>query len=155
MIDDMGCSSFNERARLLVCRAQIRGVDGDMPGALDGSGVASNGGTHVIQDSVLVSILLRCSNTAIPNICIVGDQQSCRHAVSQVIEIPEILECSRVTGSDSIIVKVVATSLDHLAKVIDQLSLYGIPTTSIIRSGLMKRHVIPRQILERGERGEE
>ncbi len=81
--------------------------------------------------------------------------QSCRHAVSQVSEIPEVLECSRVTGNDSIIVKVVATSLDHLAKVIDQLSLYGIPATSIVRSRPMKRHMIPHEILERGEGGED
>ncbi|GHO83121.1 Lrp/AsnC family transcriptional regulator [Dictyobacter formicarum] len=76
--------------------------------------------------------------------------QSCRNAVSQVCELPEVLECSRVTGSDSIIVRVVATSLDHLAKVIDQLSLTGIPATSIIRAKPMKRHVIPPEILERG-----
>jgi Lrp/AsnC family transcriptional regulator, leucine-responsive regulatory protein len=77
--------------------------------------------------------------------------QSCQHAVSQVSGIPEVLECLRVTGSDSIVVRVVATSLDHLARVIDQLSLYGIPATSIVRSKPMKRHIIPQEILERGE----
>ncbi len=80
--------------------------------------------------------------------------QSCRHAVSRVREIPEVLECYRVTGNDSIFVKVVATSLDHLARVIDQLSLSGIPATSIIRSRPMKRYMLPREILER-EAGEE
>ncbi len=80
--------------------------------------------------------------------------QSCRHAVSQVSEIPEVLECYRVTGSDSIVVKAVATSLDHLARVIDQLSLYGIPATSIMRSRPMKRQMIPHAILERAEGGE-
>ena len=80
--------------------------------------------------------------------------QSCRHAVSRVSELPEVLECYRVTGNDSIFVKVVATSLDHLARVIDQLSLSGIPATSIIRSRPMRRHTLPREILERGE-GEE
>jgi len=53
-----------------------------------------------------------------------------------------------LTGSDSIIVKAVTTSLDHLARVIDQLSLYGIPATSIVRSGPMKRQTLPREILE-------
>ena len=81
--------------------------------------------------------------------------QSCRHAVSQVSEIPEVLECSRVTGSDSIVVTVVAISLDHLARVIDQLSLYGIPATSIVRSRPMKRYITPHEILERGESGED
>ena len=77
--------------------------------------------------------------------------QSCRQAVARVSELPEVLECFRVTGSDSIVVKVVATSLDHLARVIDQLSVSGIPATSIIRSRPMKRHLIPHEILERGE----
>lgn len=77
--------------------------------------------------------------------------QSCQNAVVQVNAIPEVLECYRVTGSDSIIVRVVATSLDHLARVIDQLSLHGVPATSIVRSTPMKRYTIPHQILERGK----
>lgn len=80
--------------------------------------------------------------------------QSCRHAVSAISEIPEVLECLRVTESDSIIVKVVATSVDHLARVIDQLSVYGIPATSIVRSKPVKRLAIPHEILERAS-GEE
>ncbi len=81
--------------------------------------------------------------------------QSCRHAVAQISEIPEVLECFRVTGNDSIIVQVVATSIDHLAKVIDQLSLSGIPATSIIRAQPMKRHTTPHEIIARAEDGED
>jgi Lrp/AsnC family leucine-responsive transcriptional regulator len=81
--------------------------------------------------------------------------QNCQHAVLQVRELPEVLEYARVTGSDSIVVTVVAISLDHLARVIDQLSLYGRPTTSIVRSRPIKRHIIPREIIERGESGED
>jgi Lrp/AsnC family transcriptional regulator, leucine-responsive regulatory protein len=77
--------------------------------------------------------------------------RSCQEAVARVTEIPETLECYRVTGDDSIIVKVAATSLDHLARVIDQLSLSGVPSTSIVRSKPMKRQTIPHEILERGE----
>lgn len=81
--------------------------------------------------------------------------QSCSRAVVQVNEIPEVLECLRVTGNDSIIVRVVVTSVDHLTKVIDQLSLYGIPSTSIIRAKPTRRYMVPREILERGEEGED
>jgi Lrp/AsnC family leucine-responsive transcriptional regulator len=81
--------------------------------------------------------------------------QSCRRAVSKVSEMPEVMEYYRVTGNDSIIVKVVAISLDHLAKVIDQLSLYGIPATSIVRSTPTKQHGISHQILEWAEYGED
>src|SRR5262245_52360995 len=81
--------------------------------------------------------------------------QSCQQAVARVTEIPETLECYRVTGDDSIIVKVAATSLDHLARVIDQLSLSGVPTTSIVRSKPLKRQMIAQEILTRGEEEEE
>ncbi len=77
--------------------------------------------------------------------------QSCQRAVAQVSDIPEVLECYRVTGDDSVVVKVVATSVDHLARIIDQLSLHGIPATSIVRSNPMKRYTITREMYERGE----
>ena len=74
--------------------------------------------------------------------------QSCTYAVSQVIKIPEVLECYRVTGSDSIIVQVAVTSVDHLTRVIDQLSIYGVPTTWLVRASPFKRHTIPQAIIE-------
>ena len=77
--------------------------------------------------------------------------RSCSHTFTEVTKIPEVLECFRLTGSDSVIVKAVATSLDHLAMIIDQLSLHGIPSTSIVRSGSMQRHTISRTIFEQNE----
>ncbi|MBI5931699.1 MAG: Lrp/AsnC family transcriptional regulator [Chloroflexi bacterium] len=70
--------------------------------------------------------------------------RSCDHIAMEVMQIPEVLECLRVTGTDSIIVKVGAASVDQLSKVIDQLSGYGIPTTSLIRATPTKRHITPR-----------
>lgn len=80
--------------------------------------------------------------------------QSCTRAVSQVSAIPEVLECARVTGDDSIIVRVVATSLDHLARVIDHLSLSGVPTTSILRSNPIRKRPVPQDILKRANEEE-
>jgi Lrp/AsnC family leucine-responsive transcriptional regulator len=48
--------------------------------------------------------------------------------------IPEVIECHRVTGSDSCIMKVVVSSVAHLEQVIDLLMQYGTPTTSIVLS---------------------
>ena len=73
--------------------------------------------------------------------------QSSDVAASKISDIPEVLECYRLTGSDSLMVKVVAASVDHLAEIIDRLSPYGIPSTSIIRSKPMKRTTIPRKLL--------
>ena len=67
--------------------------------------------------------------------------QTCAGVIDEVSQIPEGLECYRVIGSDSIVVKVAATSVEHLARIIDQLSLYGTPSTSIVHSRTMQRHV--------------
>jgi Lrp/AsnC family leucine-responsive transcriptional regulator len=73
---------------------------------------------------------------------------SCEYAASQVGKIPEVLECNRTTGDDSMIVKIAATSTDHLTKILDQLSRYGTPATSIVRSKPMIRSIISRDMLD-------
>jgi len=45
---------------------------------------------------------------------------------------PEALECHRVTGSESFIVKVAVTDINHLESVIDALMPYEATTTSMI-----------------------
>lgn len=77
--------------------------------------------------------------------------QSCTLVAQRVGEIAEVLECYRVTGSDSVITKVVATSVAHLECIIDQLTLYGLPTTSIVLSKPLQRHTITHALVERGE----
>lgn len=74
--------------------------------------------------------------------------QSCQRVSSQISEIPEVLECYRVTGSDAVVIKVAATSVDHLERIIDQVTLYGQPTTSIVLSKSMQRRVIDRAMLD-------
>jgi Lrp/AsnC family transcriptional regulator, leucine-responsive regulatory protein len=76
--------------------------------------------------------------------------QSCNLVALRVSDIPEVLECHRVTGNDSVIVKVVATSVAHLERIIDQLTLYGLPTTSIVLSKPLQRHTITQAMVENG-----
>jgi Lrp/AsnC family leucine-responsive transcriptional regulator len=45
---------------------------------------------------------------------------------------PEVLECQRVTGDDCYVLKIAATSLDHLAAVVDDLGDIGRATTSVV-----------------------
>jgi Lrp/AsnC family leucine-responsive transcriptional regulator len=45
---------------------------------------------------------------------------------------PEVLECQRVTGDDCYVLKIAATSLDHLAAVVDDLGDIGRVTTSVV-----------------------
>ena len=72
--------------------------------------------------------------------------QSCEYAATQISQIKEVLECIRTTGDDSMVIKVVASSVDHLTEVLDQISLYGIPDTSIVRADPMIRSLITQDI---------
>lgn len=79
----------------------------------------------------------------------------CQSVVDYARRIPEVLECYRVTGSDNAVVKVAAASIDHLERVIDQLTAYGTLTTSITFSKPFQRIVITRELVERGEEPQE
>ncbi len=49
-------------------------------------------------------------------------------------QIPEIVECHRVTGEDCFILKAYIPSIDQLDRLLDGFLLYGSTTTSIIQS---------------------
>lgn len=46
----------------------------------------------------------------------------------------EILECLRTTGEDCYLLKVAATSMGHLEKIIDELAQFGSTTTNLVYS---------------------
>jgi Lrp/AsnC family transcriptional regulator, leucine-responsive regulatory protein len=58
------------------------------------------------------------------------------------VELREVLECHHVTGADSLVLKVAATSVGHLEKVIEQLGRYGTPTTAIVLSSPVTKRVV-------------
>ncbi len=76
----------------------------------------------------------------------------CRNMASAVSELPEVLECYRMAGNDQVLVKVAATSIDHLDSVLDQLAVYGQPSTSITFSQPLKQHVITQKMFEQGKK---
>lgn len=49
-------------------------------------------------------------------------------------QIPEVVECHRVTGEDCFILKAYLPAIDHLDRLLDGVLLYGRSTTSIIQS---------------------
>ena len=65
---------------------------------------------------------------------------------SHIIEVAknasEVFECHRGTGGDSFILKVAVADVEHLQNLIDQLTPYGITTTSIVLSSPVKNRVI-------------
>jgi len=58
---------------------------------------------------------------------------------------PEMLECHRVTGTDSYILKIVVSSIAHLEQVINRLVPYGEPATSIVLSSLVSDEIIKQE----------
>lgn len=57
-------------------------------------------------------------------------------------DLPEVLECHRVTGSDSFILKVTGASIEHLESVIDKLTPYVATTTSIVLSSAVSAGIV-------------
>lgn len=60
-----------------------------------------------------------------------------------VQQIPEIVECHRVTGDDCFIMKVHFPAMDQLDRLLDRLLLYGTTTTSIIQSSPVPLRPVP------------
>lgn len=79
--------------------------------------------------------------------------EKCAIVSSFVADLPEVLECHRVTGSDSFILKVIVSSVAHLEALIDRLLPYGQLTTSVVLSSPVKNRVIEPQEPEAFQRG--
>ena|ERR1700722_16809393 len=66
--------------------------------------------------------------------------------LSRVIEVaresPEVLECHRVTGPDSFIMKICVSSIEHLETFIDQLRPYVTATSAVVLSSAVTRRII-------------
>jgi len=57
-------------------------------------------------------------------------------------QVPQIIECHSITGDDCSIVKVVASSVSELEKVIVELTRCGVTSTSLILSSCIERKAI-------------
>ena len=61
---------------------------------------------------------------------------------ARVCDMPEVLECHKVTGSDCYVMKVAVESVQHLEAIIDSLAHYGDVTTSLVLSTPVERRII-------------
>ncbi len=71
--------------------------------------------------------------------------EKCSIVSAFVADLPEVLECHRITGSDSFILKVVVSSVAHLESLLDRLMPYGQLTTSVVLSSPVKGRVVEPQ----------
>jgi Lrp/AsnC family leucine-responsive transcriptional regulator len=91
---------------------------------LEESGVIE--GYHARINPAKVGFTVR----ALVKISIAGDQLTRFGIRSQ--KVPEVLECHRVTGTESFILQIAATDVAHMERIIDQLMPYVATNTSII-----------------------
>jgi len=59
-----------------------------------------------------------------------------------VQELTQVIECHRLTGELSYLLRVVATSAENLEELVDALAVYGHPVTSIVLSSPISRRPI-------------
>lgn len=62
------------------------------------------------------------------------DGERCRKLPAEVERFPEVIECHRLTGDASAILKVVVPSIAALEAVVDKLAPYGKPSTALVLS---------------------
>jgi len=58
-------------------------------------------------------------------------------------EVPEVVECYRITGEDCFLMRLCLRSLDDLEGVLDRFTPFGLTTTSIIHSAPVPRRGPP------------
>lgn len=67
---------------------------------------------------------------------------NCLELGNRMIDIPEVLECHRVTGDDSYIAKVAVRSVEHLQALIDTLMPYAETITSVVLSAPVTHRIV-------------
>src|SRR3984957_1678657 len=81
-----------------------------------------------------------------------GPEALVRTFQQQVKTWEEVLECHRVTGSDSFIVKARVVSVEHLEIFLDDLGHYGTTSTATVLSSPVLQRIITEKIVERFHR---
>ncbi len=96
-------------------------------------------GYHATIDPAAVGLPIRAIIRMKANL------QSYERVRSSVAEIPEVVECHHVTGSDDLVMTVLVRSVEHLEAVLDCLRPFGDHVTSIVLSSpVQARPIEPR-----------
>jgi len=82
-----------------------------------------------------------------------GPESLVRTFQQQVKTWDEVLECHRVTGSDSFIVKARVISVEHLESFLDKLGHYGTTSTSTVLSSPVLQRTITEKVVDKFHHG--
>lgn len=77
-----------------------------------------------------------------------GPESLVRSFQQQVKTWEEVLECHRVTGSDSFVVKARVVSMQHLERFLDKLGHYGTTSTSTVLSSPVQQRTITEKVIQ-------
>jgi Lrp/AsnC family leucine-responsive transcriptional regulator len=77
-----------------------------------------------------------------------GPEALVRTFQQQVKTWDEVLECHRVTGSDSFIVKACVVSVEHLERFLDKLGHFGTTSTSTVLSSPVLHRTFTEKIVD-------
>ena len=77
-----------------------------------------------------------------------GPETAVRTFQLQVKKFEEVLECHRVTGSDSFILKARVVTVEHLERFLDKLGHYGTTSTSTVLSSPVQQRIITEKVIE-------
>src|SRR5258708_18568405 len=80
--------------------------------------------------------------TAFIRISVLGE--ALQRVIAIAEQLDEVMECHRVTGNDSFVIKVGVSSVEHLQDLFDEFSPYVATTTAIILSSPVTRRLIVR-----------
>ena len=105
---------------------------------LEGAGVIR--GYTALVDSDLVGLPI-CAFVTMS--C---DGERCRQLATDIVQFPEAIECYRLTGDASALIKVAVRSIAELERLVDRLSEYGKPSTAVILSTPLSARPLPIEL---------
>ena len=85
---------------------------------------------------------LGLSITAILRVRFPGER--CERIQTMAADCPEVLECHHITGDDCLVIKLAASSMQHLEQLIGRFGSFGQTTTSIVLSSPVTERIIDR-----------
>ncbi|MGQ9916300.1 MAG: Lrp/AsnC ligand binding domain-containing protein [Bryobacteraceae bacterium] len=78
---------------------------------------------------------------------VAGTETAARRLARLCAALREVRECHRCTWEESFLSKVRVASVAHLEKLIDQLTQFGMTSTSLVLSTPVERAVVPLDLL--------
>lgn len=66
-----------------------------------------------------------------------------RHVEQLLADIPEFIECDKVTGEDCFVARVVLRTIGHLDQILDRVTEYAETNTAIIKAATLRRRLPP------------